>query len=479
MRTNAVMQGPRSALARTNPIPRRALALALLAAFLTAGCGSDSNARDGESTNQMDRAGADGAPAPTNRVPIDAARRRSLGLTFATVARRPIGRAWTLPGEFELAPDAVRAYHAQLSGRVELLVDEFDQVAVGDPIYSLDSPDWREIQHELSEALGAINRAEGELAGARAGLEESRTKVASLASRLDALRELDVRRADLEAELATAQVTQVRQETFVETARSARTLALEHYEGTLNRAASIVDIDADELDVVASSEGGPPTHAWWTIDRVVVRARDAGLVEHLHVTPGAWVAAGDPLVATLRPERLRFRARVTADDLPAVLDGIAGRILRARSGDANPVSVDRLARAPRADELTRRGRVVALEFDSAPWMRAGASAWLELFDAQAPTVLAVPRDAIQRDGLTEVLFRRNPQDPDEAIRVEADLGAADDIWVELRSGVRAGDEVVLDGAWELALESSLSGVDTAGGHFHTDGTFHAGEHEDE
>lgn len=471
------MERDRSTLSRAPRRCARALVIAVVGGALLAAC---------------DRGGSDASPAPapdtsttgesnalTNRISIDAARRRSLGLTFATVERRPIGRAWTLPGTFELAPDALRAYHAPLGGRIELLVDEFDEVAVGDALYSIDSPDWRALQHELSEALGDVARAESAIAGARAELDESRAKVDALRGRLDALRELDVRRADLEAELATAQVAQVRFETQVETARSARLLALEHYEGTLNRAASIVELSAEELDTVESEDGSTPTHRWWTIDRIVVRARDAGLVEHLFVTPGAWVGIGDPILESVRPTRLRFRARVTTDGLPGDLAGIAGRLVRRRGGDAAPVEITRLARAPRADELTRRDRIVALEFESTDWMRAGASAWLELFDADAPTVLAVPRDTIQRDGLTEVLFRRNPNDPDEAIRVEADLGAADDAWIELRSGVRAGDEIVLDGAWELALESSLSGVDTSGGHFHADGTFHAGDHEDE
>jgi len=455
-------------------IARRATTLGLAVAL--AACAPSENDAERDDHAHDDHAHEEGGEsALTNRVPIDAARRRSLGLTFAQVERRPIGRAWTLPGEFELAPDAVRAYHAPVTGRVELLVDEFDRVEEGDALYSIDSPDWRGVQHDLSEALGAIARAEGELAGAEAALAEGRTKIETLESRLAALREIDVRRADLEAELATAQVSQKRYETQVATARNARFLALEHYEGTLNRAASVVDLPAAELDEVVGEEGATPKHRWWTIDRVVVRARDAGLVEHLFVTPGAWLSTGDAILDTVRPDRLRFRARVTVDDLPDDLSALVGRLVGSPASRADAVRARRLERAPRADDLTRRERVVAFEFDAAPWMRAGASAWLEVVDESSPTVLAVPLDTLQRDGLTQIFFRRNPSDPDEAIRVEADLGDADDAWIEVKSGVRAGDEIVLEGAWELALESSLSGIDTSGGHFHADGTFHAGD----
>ena len=47
-------------------------------------------------------------------------------------------------------------------------------------------------------------------------------------------------------------------------------------------------------------------------------------------------------------------------------------------------------------------------------------------------------------------------------------------WVALLSGVRDGDEVVLDGAFQLML--ATSGSIQKGGHFHSDGTFHEGEH---
>ena len=45
----------------------------------------------------------------------------------------------------------------------------------------------------------------------------------------------------------------------------------------------------------------------------------------------------------------------------------------------------------------------------------------------------------------------------------------------LNSGVMRGDEVVLDGAYELKLATQQSGGSGAGGHFHADGSFH-GEH---
>jgi hypothetical protein len=42
------------------------------------------------------------------------------------------------------------------------------------------------------------------------------------------------------------------------------------------------------------------------------------------------------------------------------------------------------------------------------------------------------------------------------------------------SGLADGDEVVLDGGFQLML--ATSGTIEKGGHFHSDGTFHEGEH---
>jgi hypothetical protein len=47
-------------------------------------------------------------------------------------------------------------------------------------------------------------------------------------------------------------------------------------------------------------------------------------------------------------------------------------------------------------------------------------------------------------------------------------------WVAVLSGLRNDDEVVLDGAFQLML--ATSGTIQKGGHFHSDGTFHEGEH---
>ena len=90
-------------------------------------------------------------------------------------------------------------------------------------------------------------------------------------------------------------------------------------------------------------------------------------------------------------------------------------------------------------------------------------------------VMAIPRSAVVTDGLTPVVFRRDPKHPDRVLRIAADVGKDDGRWIEIKSGVRPGDEIVLEGARHLV--SATGGGTAPGGHFHADGTFHPAEHD--
>jgi hypothetical protein len=117
--------------------------------------------------------------------------------------------------------------------------------------------------------------------------------------------------------------------------------------------------------------------------------------------------------------------------------------------------------------------LIARPAELRPWMRPGVSAFLEVVsESSGGKALAIPRSAIVKDGITHVFFRRDPNNPNQAIRVEADMGVDDGRWVVIHSGLMRGDEVVLDGAYELKLATAQSGTIQKGGHFHADGTFH-------
>jgi multidrug efflux pump subunit AcrA (membrane-fusion protein) len=122
-----------------------------------------------------------------------------------------------------------------------------------------------------------------------------------------------------------------------------------------------------------------------------------------------------------------------------------------------------------ADPDNRSIEIVVLPEKSVPWARPGVSAFLEIIldDSEEPE-LAIPKSSIVSDGLETVFFRRNPRNPDEAFRVQADLGPSDGKWTVVYSGLMEGDEVVLDGIYELKLATSglKQEVDPHFGHNH-------------
>jgi multidrug efflux pump subunit AcrA (membrane-fusion protein) len=125
-----------------------------------------------------------------------------------------------------------------------------------------------------------------------------------------------------------------------------------------------------------------------------------------------------------------------------------------------------------ADPEQRTVDLIATPLEVPPWARAGVTATLEVVTDRAGESLAIPAAAVVQDGLEQVFFRRDPRDADKVIRTVADLGVSDGRWVVLNSGVKAGDEVVVEGVYELKLASAAGGP-RGGGHFHADGTWHA------
>jgi multidrug efflux pump subunit AcrA (membrane-fusion protein) len=140
----------------------------------------------------------------------------------------------------------------------------------------------------------------------------------------------------------------------------------------------------------------------------------------------------------------------------------------------------RLAIGLEADPVARTVELVLTPdrpaaWAEAGWPRAGVSAFAEVVtDGSAGVEDAIPVAAVVQDELAKIFFRRDPKDPDKVIRTEADLGTSDGRWVAVRSGVKAGDEVVLGGVYELKLAGGgKAGAGGGGGHFHADGTWHA------
>jgi len=458
----------------TRPNPRILPLLTLLGmsgSLLLTGC-----------TNQSDEPPApqqeEAAAGATNRIEIPATVRSNLGITFADVERRRVDSTIRVPGSFELQPLARHEYRLTLPGTVQLNVDQYQPVEPGDLLYRFRSPEWPELQHEIIVGEQDIESARAEIDVAGARIEEAQRRVAIMRDRLSSLNDADIRNADLEAEAADLEASLPRLRAELKQAETKLANAERTREHALHRASAATGIPEEQLANDAEHQGRT-IPAYRTIDWIDVRATEPGVVEMLALTDGSFGEAPSLVLSTIDPSKVRFRAMALQSDLVRLGATPEARIVPPSSvgiplSDGVDASVTiGLEAHPEQRTVT----LLASPAESRAWFRPGVSAFLEVVaETSGGPALAIPRTAIVKDGITHVFFRRDPKDPNQAIRVEADMGVDDGRWVAINSGLSLNDEVVLDGAYELKLASQQSGTAQKGGHFHADGTFHAEDH---
>ncbi|MCA9256647.1 MAG: efflux RND transporter periplasmic adaptor subunit [Phycisphaerales bacterium] len=420
--------------------------------------------------------------APSNRIDVPASVRQNLGVTFVEVERRPVRSTIRIPGQYELRPEARRDYHVMLAGRIELLVTRHQQVSKGDPLFHLDSPGWLEMQKELVTSLNAMKRSHADLAVAEANLNELKQAIEFIEQRLANFAKAQMRQVELEAQLADKRNALPRVEAELGAAKVGFNAAHSSYEVTLNRAASFAGVPAEALDPDESDEAHshladrePP---WRSIRRLTIRAEADGVVDRLPITNRGWVETGDLVLDTVQPTMLCFHAEALQTDISKFRNEQLARVVPPPGGgfDLQDYAEGHIHMGVEAHPERRTISILHLSERNPQWAKAGMTAYLEVYTNGSETpVNAIPESAVVRDGLERVFFRRDPKNPDVVIRVTADLGASDGRWVEVKSGVRAGDEIVLGGVYPLMLASSTSGARQSGGHFHPDGTFHAND----
>ncbi len=447
---------------RTGPRFTTALvAIASLGAMPIAGC-----------SRQPDPAPAvpEKAPAqpaaPTNRVDIPESVRRNLGITFARVEPRTVERTLRVPGRFELVPSARREYRSPVEGTVEVLVSQHQRVEPGMPLFRVHSPELVQLRDDTAAARARLDACEPmkraheahrQSLGAQAKLWADR--VAQLERIRDAggggASQIAAARAELGAvQIALAEVAA--EEAELESTRRVAESGLRALEA--RRSLLLAGTGCGE-----AAQGGDGT--------LVVCASASGQVDQVPATQGGRIDRSGLVATVIDPAQVRFRARALQSDLGRLRDGMRARIAVGSATAATDSAIAGPLTIADADARTIELLVVPEALQQ--WARAGIAGTLELPLEGASEELAIPLSAVVRDGAAPIVFRRDPANPDRAIRLDADLGPSDGQWIAILSGVREGDEVVVAGSHQLML--ATSGTAAKGGHFHPDGTFHEGE----
>ncbi len=197
---------------------------------------------------------------------------------------------------------------------------------------------------------------------------------------------------------------------------------------------------------------------------VQLRAPLSGTVTEVLVAPGAFVEAGAPLLRVSDLTQLWLEVRVPEVDLGRLgtprgasflVDGIEG---------AFEVAADAMiSRGSRIDPRTQTLPVVFAFDNASARLPIGTFARVALVNGEERTALAVPESALIDDNGVFVVFVQVEGEAFERRVVR--LGARDRGFVEIASGLSAGEHVVTRGAWSVKLAAS-SGSIPAHGHPH-------------
>ena len=354
-------------------------------------------------------------------------------LLVDTVKRGPFLR--DVHGSGTLVPEDQRIVSALTAGRVERVLQRAGAtVEAGTVLVELSNPD---VQLEALDAERQLKLAEAELAAVRSNLESAKlAQESALSAARTVLREAE--RAFAVAErLEKDGLTSTME---VDRARDRLVEARERHEAESRRMDVANDALRAQVELRAADVERLRAIARFQRERVgsmTVRAGAAGVVQELSLEPGQWVLSGQRLARVASPGRLKAvlqipetQARDVAIGLPAVVDTrdgtVRGRVSRVDPGAQNgSVTADIRFEAP----LPRGAR---------PDLSVDGTIEIE----RLADVVSVGRPASGASETEVRLFRLAP-DGRSAIRVPVRLGRASFNAVEVLSGPRPGDRVIL------------------------------------
>ncbi|HEY0035662.1 MAG TPA: HlyD family efflux transporter periplasmic adaptor subunit [Longimicrobium sp.] len=350
-----------------------------------------------------------------------------------TVRRGEMLRQVRGPGT--LVAEDIRWVPAVVPGRVERkLVFPGMAVKAGTVLAELSNPD---VERQALEARRQLAAAASDLATLRSNLESQRlTQEATVATVRNQLREAD--RQATAAEGLSAQQLVSRQE--VENARGDAEEMRARLGVEQRRLSFIGQSMQSQIAAQQSQLGILRTLADFQqkqIEAMQVRAGSDGVLQELAVEPGQWVNSGTTLAKVVQPGRLKALLRIPETQAKDVVVGQAASV-DTRNGIVR-------GRVVRIDPSVQNGSVaidVALDHPLPRGARPDLSVDGTVDIERLTNVMYVSRPAYGQAESTVSMFRLAPAGA-EAQRTQVRLGRGSASTVEVISGLKPGDIVIL------------------------------------
>lgn len=176
--------------------------------------------------------------------------------------------------------------------------------------------------------------------------------------------------------------------------------------------------------------------------RATVSATFNGVIAKRFHNPGDLVeaAASDPVLRVIDPRRLEVVASVPLSESPRVVVGAPARLAAVPNG-GREIALKVVSRPAQVEQGTAT-IPVRLAFAAPANFSAGMPVQVDIQAEQHNNVVLIPAPALMREGEETAVFVVNG---DKAERRMVTIGLADDQNIEIRSGVKAGEKVIVQG----------------------------------
>lgn len=183
-----------------------------------------------------------------------------------------------------------------------------------------------------------------------------------------------------------------------------------------------------------------------------------GYLKNLQVKEGDYVTVGQPLATISQNHRLVLRAEVS-EKYFQVLPTVQSANFRTPYDNATYKLSDlrgRLLSYGKASDANSFYIPVTFEFDNKGAVIPGSFVEIYLLTAPMEQVISVPVSAlIEEQGVYSVFVREHEEAYE---KVPVTLGANNGAEVQILSGLKAGDEVVTEGAYQVKLASASNAI---------------------
>ena len=334
-------------------------------------------------------------------VPLET--QRNIGLTLEKVDRRPVNRTVTVNASIEIPPDRRAVASSQLAGQIaKVLVDRGQRVTQGQPLIEVNSLEFQDLQLSF---LQAAERAQL----TRSLFQASRDAGGAVAGRETLQRETEY--------LKAANDLQILEDKLL----------------SLGLSPQEIEEIRDRREPLRS---------------LTVRTALEGTVVDLTVIPGQVIEAGESLIEIHNLARVWIRGDVFEQDVARVELGNLARV-RLTSDPAFEVTA-KIVRTNNVVSSTTPVLSVWAEIDNPnETLKQNMLAQMSLIVESTEPVVAIPASAVLTQGQARYVFMPVSWKANRFERRLIEIGEQSDQFVEVRRGLKVGQQVAVTGVQQL------------------------------